>query len=98
MLTKPAAGVMATSPTTTPIQVPRAEGLIPRAASNKMYITAAAPDAAVVVAIVDAAYASVANSEPALKPNQPHHNKPVPNNTYVIRAGVCSFAVLPCFR
>src|SRR5690606_3097309 len=80
-VTNPAAGVIATKPTTTPIQVPIAEGLIPLAASNKIYIIAAAPDAAVVVAIAVAASASAAKADPALKPNQPNHSKPVPSNT-----------------
>src|SRR5690606_26788449 len=81
ILTNPAAGVIATSPTTTPIQVPIAEGFVPRAASKRIYINAAAPDAAVVVAKAVAARALAPKAEPALKPNQPNQSIPVPNNT-----------------
>src|SRR5690606_35992554 len=49
-VTKPAAGVIATRPTTTPIHTPIAEGLIPFAASKKIYVKDAAPDAVDVVA------------------------------------------------
>lgn len=33
-------------------------------------------------------------AEPALKLNYPNHNKPVPNITYVIRAGLCTWLFL----
>ncbi len=42
---------------------------------------AAAADAVVVVASAVAASVPEPNAEPALKPNQPNHSNPVPNNT-----------------
>jgi hypothetical protein len=49
-VTKPAAGVMATKPTTAPIQVPIADGLRPRSISKNIQVTPAAADAVVLVA------------------------------------------------
>src|SRR5690606_4909181 len=97
-VTKPAAGVIATKPTTTPIQTPIAVGFLPRAASKKIQANAAAPDAVVVVANAEAANAVAPNADPALNPNQPNHSNPVPNSTYVIRAGSCPPFPLPCLR
>src|ERR1051325_6258780 len=50
MLTKPAAGVIATSPTTAPTHAPSADGLLPRMPSKKIHASAAAADAVFVVA------------------------------------------------
>src|ERR1700753_3842045 len=49
-VTKPAAGVMATSPTTAPIQAPITDGFLPLAISKNTHAMAAAADAVVVVA------------------------------------------------
>ncbi len=84
---KPAAGVIATNPTTAPIQVPIALGFLPLTASNIIHVNAAAAEAVVVVASAFAANKLAPKADPALKPNQPNQSKPVPNNTYVIRAG-----------
>src|SRR5688500_17617780 len=81
IVTKPAAGVIATSPTTAPIQKPSAEGFLPRAASHNIQARPAAADAVFVVAKAEAAKAPALSALPALKPNQPNHNNPVPNNT-----------------
>src|SRR6187402_896996 len=53
--TKPAAGVMATRPTTAPIQAPIAEGLRPRTISKKIQDKAPAAEAVLVVASARAA-------------------------------------------
>jgi hypothetical protein len=81
MVTKPAAGVIATRPTTAPIQAPITPGFLPRRISKNIQAIAAAADAVVVVAKAVAANVPEPKAEPALKPNQPNHNKPVPNNT-----------------
>src|SRR5258708_9655549 len=77
-VTKPAAGVMATRPTTAPIQAPITDGFLPNAISKNTHDIAAAADAVVVVANAVAASAPEPNAEPALNPNHPNHNKPVP--------------------
>ena len=50
MLTKPAAGVIATRPTTAPMQAPSADGLWPRIQSKNIQPSIAAADAVLVVA------------------------------------------------
>ncbi|MNQ96881.1 hypothetical protein D3C85_1125020 [compost metagenome] len=81
MLTKPAPGVMATKPTTAPIQKPNTEGFLPRATSKNIQAKPAAPAAVLVVKNAETAKLPALKAEPALKPNQPNHNKPVPINT-----------------
>jgi len=49
-LTYPAAGVMATRPTTAPTHAPSADGFAPRMLSKKIQASAAAADAVLVVA------------------------------------------------
>src|ERR1700712_3961965 len=78
---KPAAGVIATRPTTAPIHAPITEGFLPRTISKNIQLMAAAADAVVVVAKAVAASVPEPNAEPALKPNEPNHNNPVPNST-----------------
>src|SRR5690606_24818963 len=97
-VTKPAAGVMATKPTTTPIQTPMAVGFLPRAASKKIQASAAAADAALVVANAEAAKPFAPKADPALNPNQPNQSNPVPSITYVIRAGFEPLESLPRLR
>src|SRR6188768_4276702 len=87
MVTKPAAGVMATSPTTAPIQNPSADGFLPRVASNKIQARPAAAEAVFVVAKAEAANGPAPKALPALKPNHPNHSKPVPSNTKGMLAG-----------
>src|SRR5688572_13207345 len=55
IVTKPAAGVIATSPTTAPMQNPSAEGFLPRTASNSIQHKPAAAEAVFVVAKAEAA-------------------------------------------
>ena len=58
-----------------------ADGFLPRSMSKNIQVIAAAADAVVVVAKAVAASVFAPPAEPALKPNQPNHNKPVPNIT-----------------
>src|SRR5690348_10781393 len=92
--TNPAAGVMATRPTTAPIQNPRTEGFLPFTTSKNIQLRPAAPAAVLVVAKADTESALAPRAEPALKPNQPNHSKPVPINTYGILAGGISLCSL----
>src|SRR4051812_33877562 len=76
--TKPAPGVMTTSPATAPEQNPRTVGL-PRVNHSMAGHTAEATAAASVVAVnALAAIPSAATALPALKPYQPTHSMPVP--------------------
>lgn len=54
-LTYPAAGVIATSPTTAPTHAPTADAFLPRITSNAIHASAAAADAVFVVANASAA-------------------------------------------
>src|SRR5438067_10247834 len=76
--TKPEAGVMATSPATAPEAAPSTVGL-PRVAHSVNIQPSAADAAAVFVARKALAASPLASSAlPALKPNQPNHNKAAP--------------------
>src|SRR6185436_6002019 len=79
--TKPAAGVMATRPTTAPIQKPITDGFLPRNTSNNIQDNPADAAAVFVVANAETDKALAAPAEPALKPNQPNQSKPVPIKT-----------------
>src|SRR4051812_5646539 len=86
-VTNPAAGVIATSPTTAPIQNPSAEGFLPRTTSKSTQHNPAAAEAVFVVANADAARGPAPKALPALNPNQPNHNRPVPKRTNGMLAG-----------
>src|SRR5688572_1564845 len=88
--TKPAAGVIATRPTTAPMQAPIAEGFKPRIDSNPIHATIAAADAVLVVANASTAVALAARADPALKPNHPNHSMPVPRMMNGMCAGTCA--------
>ena len=79
--TKPAAGVMTTSPATKPVAAPTSVGLPTRTRSTASHETSAALDAAAVFTSASAATPSGANSEPALKPNHPNHRSVAPSAT-----------------
>src|SRR5690606_8412695 len=87
IVTKPAAGVMATRPTTAPIQNPRADGFFPRTASKRIQQRPAAAEAVFVVAKAEAASGVAPIALPPLKPNQPNQRRPVPNSTKGMFAG-----------
>ena len=78
--TNPAAGVMATSPTTIAVAQPTAVGLPERIASRKVQTTSVAAGASIVVTNARAAIGVAARALPALKPNQPNHNNPAPSS------------------
>jgi len=86
----PAAGVMATNPTTAPMQAPNAETFLPLILSKNIQVIIADADAIVVVAKAIAAVPFAAKDEPALKPNHPNQSIPVPNKTKGIFVGICS--------
>src|SRR3954469_18156721 len=88
-LTYPAAGVIATRPTTAPTHAPSADGFWPRVPSKKIHASAAEADAVLVVATPIAAWPDADSADPALKPNHPNHSMPVPRMTNGIFAGVC---------
>src|SRR5690348_4487306 len=81
MATKPDAGVIATKPTTAPIQKPRTEGFFPLKTSKNIHAKPAAAAEVFVVAKAETAKWLAAMAEPALKPNQPNHKRPVPIST-----------------
>src|SRR3954469_5595 len=70
-LTKPEAGVMATSPATAPETMPSTDGLPRVIHSANIQVSAAAAAANGVPAIAMPAAPWAADAEPALKPNQP---------------------------
>src|SRR5574343_83304 len=78
---------MATRPTTAPIQKPNTEGFLPRNTSKNIQLKPAAAAAVLVVAKAETARLLAPRAEPALKPNQPNHSKPVPISTYGMLAG-----------
>src|SRR5207247_6856459 len=80
-VTKPAAGVIPTSPTTTPVAAPTAVILPVRARSQQAQVTSAVAAAVLVFANARAATPFAARAEPALKPNQPNHSSPAPSST-----------------
>ena len=73
--------VIATKPTTAPIQAPIAEGFLPLTASNITQVKAAAADAVVVVANAATANELADKADPALNPSQPNQSNAVPKMT-----------------
>ena len=76
-VTKPAAGVIATRPTTAPTAIPNTLGLLSRHESN-IQTTAAAAAAVLVLTTAVTAIPSAASALPPLKPNQPTQSSPAP--------------------
>src|SRR5579872_377382 len=76
--TKPAAGVMATSPATAPEIAPRALGRPFLIHSARLQLIAAAAVAMCVATNALVARAFAAKALPALKPNQPTHKRHAP--------------------
>src|SRR5512134_3370898 len=85
-VTNPAAGVIATNPTTAPVTIPRTLGLLSRQLRN-IQTTAAAAAAVLVVtkALTDSPFA--ASALPPLKPNHPIHSNPAPRTVYGMLLG-----------
>ena len=86
--TVPAAGVMATSPATAPVQVPTVVGFLFTSQSMVSHVIAAAAVAICVTRKALASRASAARPLPALKPNHPSHKNEVPKNTNIMLCGV----------
>src|SRR6478736_9061541 len=78
--TKPAHGVMATSPATAPDAAPSVVACPACHRSTTSHVIIAAAAALKVFMNACAATPSAASAEPALKPNQPNHRMPVPSN------------------
>ena len=83
----PAAGVTATRPATMPEQKPSAEPLWPASCSASIQASAAAAVATKVLIIARPAEPLASSAEPALKPNQPTHSRPVPIMVIVSECG-----------
>src|SRR5450756_1560927 len=77
-LTKTQAGVMATSPATAPVTVPRIVGVPLCHHSITAQVNPAAAVAVLVAIKALAAIPSAARALPALKPNQPNHKRAPP--------------------
>ena len=84
--TKPAQGVMATSPATAPDAAPRVVGLPSLMRSTTIQPSMAAEAARKVFMTAWAAMPSARSAEPALNPNQPNHRMPVPST---VRGSEC---------
>src|SRR4029079_14487163 len=80
-LMNPAAGVMATRPTTIAVAAPTAVGLPDRIASRKVHTTSVAAGASIVVTKARPAIGLAASALPALNPNQPNQSRPAPSRT-----------------
>jgi hypothetical protein len=91
-VTKPAAGVMATSPTTAAMAAPVADGRPERIMSMPTHVTTAAAAASIVVTKARTATPSAASAEPALKPNHPNQSSDAPRMTN----GTLCGRVSPC--
>src|SRR4029079_13296242 len=77
---KPAAGVIATRPTTMPVAAPTAVGLPARARSSRVQTSSVPIGARNVVVNASAAEGLAASALPALNPNQPNQRSPAPNS------------------
>src|SRR5271170_2879708 len=79
-VTNPAAGVIATRPTTAPVAAPTAVARPVRTRSNSIHATNADAAAVWVVTSALAATPFAANALPALNPNHPNQSSPAPSN------------------
>src|SRR5262245_25125135 len=80
-LTKPAAGVTATRPTTMAVAAPTAVGFPDRIISRNVHATSVAAGANIVVTNASPAMGLAARALPELKPNQPNQRRPAPSRT-----------------
>src|SRR5689334_9519448 len=79
-LMKPAAGVIATNPTTIAVAAPTAVGFRDRAASRNVHTRSVAAGAIIVVTKARPAIGLAASALPALNPNHPNHKRPAPRS------------------
>src|SRR5678816_1131755 len=77
----PAAGVIATRPTTIAVAAPTAVGFPDRIASRNVQTTSVAAGARKVFANARLASSFEASALPELNPNQPNHRRPAPSST-----------------
>ena len=93
MFTKPAAGVIATSPPTAPDARPSTVGF--PECIHSTTIQAMAATAVAVFVLMNAAPARplAARADPALNPNQPNHSRPAPVMTRVRLLGMIAFSL-----
>src|SRR6185312_1379872 len=87
--TKPAAGVIPTSPATRPDATPSIVTFLKRIASTRPQATAPVAAARCVLANASAASPFDASAEPPLNPNQPNHKMPAPVTVIVTLCGAC---------
>ena len=80
-LMKPAAGVMATNPTTMAVAAPTAVAFPRRTQSRMVQTTRVPAGASIVVTNARPAIGLAARALPALKPNHPNHKSPAPSRT-----------------
>src|ERR671914_2992128 len=80
-LTKPAAGVIATRPTTIAVAQPTAVGLPDLMMSSIVQTTSVPAGASIVVTNARLAIGLAASALPALNPNHPNHRRPAPRST-----------------
>jgi hypothetical protein len=80
-LMKPAAGVIATRPTTIAVAAPTAVALPDRITSRNVQTTSVAAGASIVVMNARPAMGLAASALPALKPNHPNQSRPAPSRT-----------------
>src|SRR5215469_4553270 len=80
-LTKPAAGVIATSPTIMPLTPPSRLGLRPVTRSQVTHTRNATAVARLVLSTAAAAEFAAEYGSPPLKPFQPNHRRPAPTAT-----------------
>src|SRR5687768_16429197 len=80
-LIKPAAGVMATRPTTIAVAAPTAVGFPERIRSSMVQTISVAAGASIVVTKARLAIGPATSALPALKPNHPNHRRPAPSRT-----------------
>ena len=84
--TKPAAGVMATSPETTPDSMPISETFFFSMTSTSFQVRAPAAAASTVFSSATPISSLAAPAEPALKPIQPTRSRDAP---IIVRTGLC---------
>src|SRR6187549_2865379 len=80
-LTNPAAGVIATRPTTIAVAAPTAVGRPDRMTSRIVQTTRVPAGASIVVTNARPAIGLAASALPELKPNHPNHSRPAPSRT-----------------
>src|SRR3954466_10909525 len=87
-LTKPAAGVTATRPTTIAVAAPTAVGLPERMMSSTGHATRGPAAPSILVTKASPAIGLAANALPELNPNHPNQSRPAPSSTNGTLCGI----------